>query len=120
MLNYKLKPVYDYQINPCKHFMKSLNQLEVHNDQHVDQVISSMGHITLKNMAKHNVTILFASETGRAETFANNLGKLFCNTFNSNVVCMDQYKHEDLNRERCVLVVASTSGNGEAPVNGEV
>ena len=69
---------------------------------------------------RHKVTILFASESGRAETFANLLNALFLNAFNSRVVCMKQYKLEDLEHEKCLLIVTSTAGNGEAPENGEV
>ena len=69
---------------------------------------------------RHKITILYASETGKAEAFAYTLHELFLNAFNSKVVCMDQYKLDQLENEKCIFVVASTSGNGEAPENGEV
>lgn len=69
---------------------------------------------------RHKVTILFASETGRSETFANSLKELFLYAFDPRVICMDEYNLEELPKEECLMVVASTFGNGDAPDNGKV
>ena len=72
-------------------------------------------------MAKrYKVTILYATETGKAESFAKLLNKLFFNAFDSKVIPMDQYNFHDILNEQCVLIVASTFGNGDAPAMGEV
>ena len=72
-------------------------------------------------MSKRNkVTVLYATETGKSETYAHKLNKLFLHAFDSRVVCMEDYNFLDIENERCVLVVASTFGNGEAPDNGQV
>ena len=66
------------------------------------------------------MTILYATETGKSETFAKSLNNLFLKEFDSKVVCMEDYNIREIGNEQCVLIVASTFGNGDAPENGEV
>nr|3HR4_A Chain A, Nitric oxide synthase, inducible [Homo sapiens]3HR4_C Chain C, Nitric oxide synthase, inducible [Homo sapiens]3HR4_E Chain E, Nitric oxide synthase, inducible [Homo sapiens]3HR4_G Chain G, Nitric oxide synthase, inducible [Homo sapiens] len=73
-----------------------------------------------KTMASRvRVTILFATETGKSEALAWDLGALFSCAFNPKVVCMDKYRLSCLEEERLLLVVTSTFGNGDCPGNGE-
>nr|XP_040126462.1 nitric oxide synthase, inducible [Ictidomys tridecemlineatus] len=65
------------------------------------------------------VTILFATETGKSEALAQDLGTLFSCAFNPKVLCMDEYSLSDMEQERLLLVVTSTFGNGDAPGNGQ-
>lgn len=65
-------------------------------------------------------TILYATETGKSETFAHKLSKLMHMSFFVNVKCMEDYNFDDLANESFLLIVASTFGNGEAPDNGKV
>ena len=75
----------------------------------------------LKAMKKrHKATIVYATETGKSEKFANILNEIFLFAFDSRVVCMEDYDMEGLSREDCIMVVTSTFGNGEAPDNGRV
>ncbi|XP_066268552.1 nitric oxide synthase 1-like [Branchiostoma lanceolatum] len=64
-------------------------------------------------------TILFASQTGKAETFSNSLCDLYKHAFDAKVVCMDEYDMAQLNKEQLVVIVTSTFGNGDPPDNGE-
>ncbi|KAK2111535.1 Nitric oxide synthase, inducible [Saguinus oedipus] len=73
-----------------------------------------------KTMASRvGVTILFATETGKSEALAWDLGALFSCAFNPKVLCMDKYRLSCLEEERLLLVVTSTFGNGDCPSNGE-
>ncbi|KAL8578716.1 hypothetical protein ACOMHN_045704 [Nucella lapillus] len=65
-------------------------------------------------------TILYATETGKSERFANTLCEIFKHAFDAKVVCMDSYDVISLEHESLVLVVTSTFGNGDPPENGEV
>ncbi|XP_012944811.1 nitric oxide synthase, inducible-like [Aplysia californica] len=77
-------------------------------------------HLWSKTLAQRVMcTILFASETGRSESFADNLYDMCKPYFNAKVVCMKDYMVSDLCNESLLLVVTSTFGNGDPPVNGQ-
>ena len=72
-------------------------------------------------MAKRQkAIILYATETGKAENYAQILGDLFSHAFDPKVICMSDFNLHELEYEQLVLIVTSTFGNGEAPSNGEV
>ena len=58
--------------------------------------------------------------TGKSKAFAHLLNEVFLHGFDSKVICMEDYRVTDIENEQCVLVVASTFGNGEPPDNGQV
>ncbi|XP_047145912.1 nitric oxide synthase 1 isoform X2 [Hydra vulgaris] len=116
MLNYKLKPAYEYQADAWMSQLSTNNHKFKKNSNLVKLATNMTSHLVTKCQ---KITILYASETGRAESFAYNLQELLQNAFNSKVVCMDQYDFEDFKNENCIFVVASTTGNGEGPENGQ-
>ncbi|XP_047145404.1 nitric oxide synthase 1 isoform X3 [Hydra vulgaris] len=119
MLNYKLKPAYEYQAVAWVNY-KSQTSANKHTFKKISNLVKLATNMMSNAITKrHKITILYASETGRAESFAYNLQELFRNGFNSKVICMDQYDFEDFKNEKCIFVVASTTGNGEAPENGQ-
>jgi sulfite reductase alpha subunit-like flavoprotein len=65
-------------------------------------------------------TILYATETGKSETFAQKLKKLLNLSFYVEIKCMDEYEFENLHKESLLILVTSTFGNGEPPDNGKV
>uniref|UniRef100_A0A8B9LBP6 Nitric oxide synthase, inducible n=1 Tax=Astyanax mexicanus TaxID=7994 RepID=A0A8B9LBP6_ASTMX len=65
-------------------------------------------------------TILYATETGKSQTFAKKLKSMLSCAFNPRLLCMEDYRFGDLEKERLLIVVTSTFGNGESPGNGEV
>ena len=68
---------------------------------------------------RHKITILYATETGKSETFAGKLNEMLKLVFNSKVVCMQDYVFANLSTEECLIIITSTFGNGEAPDNGK-
>ena len=58
--------------------------------------------------------------TGKSKAFAHLLNEVFLHGFDSKVFCLEDYRVTDIENEQCVLVVASTFGNGEPPDNGQV
>ncbi len=71
-------------------------------------------------MAKRvRATIIYATETGKSETFAKQLAKLVHFSFFVNVKFMEDYDFDGIEKESLLLVVTSTFGNGEAPDNGK-
>uniref|UniRef100_UPI00398EFA45 nitric oxide synthase, inducible-like n=1 Tax=Pristiophorus japonicus TaxID=55135 RepID=UPI00398EFA45 len=124
MLNYILSPFYYYQIDAWKtHVWHDESRRPKKNEIKFKQLaLASLFTSVLmqKTMAKRTkATILYATETGKSETFAKKLCTLFNGAFNAKVVCMDDYDLSDLAKESLVLVVASTFGNGDSPGNGE-
>lgn len=65
-------------------------------------------------------TILFATETGKSERFANKLAQAFSYAFNVHLMSMSDYDLASLEHEALLLIVTSTFGNGDPPENGEL
>ena len=65
------------------------------------------------------VTVIYASETGKAERYAKSLFEIFKCGFNARVFSAEQYRFSELEEEELLIVVASTFGNGEPPENGK-
>uniref|UniRef100_A0A8C6ETK8 Nitric oxide synthase n=2 Tax=Marmota marmota marmota TaxID=9994 RepID=A0A8C6ETK8_MARMA len=124
MLNYILSPFYYYQVEPWK---THVWQDEKHRPRRREIRFKVLGKAVLfasmlirKTMSSRvRVTILFATETGKSEALAQDLGTLFSCAFNPKVLCMDEYSLSDMEQERLLLVVTSTFGNGDAPGNGQ-
>ncbi|KAG8450726.1 hypothetical protein GDO86_003122 [Hymenochirus boettgeri] len=124
MLNYILTPFYFYQIDAWKtHVWHDENRKPKKKEFKFSVVAKAVlfASVLLKKTmdSRTKVTILYATETGKSETFAKNLQTLFSYAFNTKVICMDDYDIKQLEKERLLLVVTSTFGNGDCPGNGE-
>ncbi|KAK2574222.1 Nitric oxide synthase [Acropora cervicornis] len=97
MLNYVLKPSYEYQPNPWTVY-------SVHGETKKKMSFKSVARNVLSKRTK--ATILFATETGRSERFAWNLAKVLSHIFD--VLCMDEYEYRRLVHEKLLFVVTST------------
>uniref|UniRef100_A0A2K5S104 Nitric oxide synthase 3 n=1 Tax=Cebus imitator TaxID=2715852 RepID=A0A2K5S104_CEBIM len=122
MVNYFLSPAFRYQPDPWKGsaakgtgITRKKTFKEVANAVKISA--SLMGTVMAKRV---KATILYGSETGRAQGYAQQLGRLFRKAFDPRVLCMDEYDVVSLEHETLVLVVTSTFGNGDPPENGEV
>ena len=68
---------------------------------------------------KSGVTVLWASQTGNAEEFAQSVAKqLESEKHDVSLCAMDQYDLSRLGSERSLLLVTSTFGDGDPPDNG--
>lgn len=124
MLRYDLKPSYEYQSDPWRTFdLRSKDGSSPRlrrNFREVAKAVKFSAKLMVGALAKrHKVTILYATETGKSEGFANILHQLFLNAFDPKVIRMDDYSFKELENEECVIFVVSTFGNGEAPDNGK-
>ncbi|XP_018101804.1 nitric oxide synthase, inducible [Xenopus laevis] len=124
MLNYILSPFYYYQIDAWKtHVWQDENRKPKKKEFKFSVVAKSVlfaSSLLKKTVAaRTKVTILYATETGKSETFAKKLQELFSYAFNAKVLCMDDYNIRNLENETLLLVVTSTFGNGDCPGNGE-
>ncbi|CAG0903371.1 unnamed protein product [Darwinula stevensoni] len=128
MALYHLSPSFEYQIPPWKSHVwqrgrnalgspSSRRKLTFREIARAVRFSSMMYKQALLRRIK--ATILFASETGRSERFASKLTSLFAQAFNSQIYCMSDYNIADLKHESLVLVVTSTTGNGDPPESGE-
>ncbi|XP_037078549.1 nitric oxide synthase-like protein [Pollicipes pollicipes] len=128
MSRYIVKPTYSYQIAAWKtHAWKKRDanggvrkqQRKFHFKEIAGavQFASQLFGEALSRRIK--ATILYATETGKSETYANMLGQVFSHAFNAQVICMDDYDIVDLEHEGLLIVVTSTFGNGDPPENGE-
>ncbi|XP_051848310.1 nitric oxide synthase, inducible isoform X1 [Antechinus flavipes] len=124
MLNYILSPFYYYQVEAWKTHVwhdekKRPKKREIKLKVLIKAVFFASVLMRKTMAARIKVTVLFATETGKSETLARDLGDLFSCAFASKVLCMDEYKLSDLEKEKLLLVVTSTFGNGDSPGNGE-
>ncbi|XP_076368932.1 nitric oxide synthase, inducible-like isoform X2 [Tachypleus tridentatus] len=122
MLNYILKPSYEYQEKAWKEFdWKRISSVALkYKFSSVAKAMWFYCCLMVKvRMNRIRATILYASETGKAETFAIRLGRLLENSFNTTVICMEDYNVENLTQESLFIVVCSTFGNGDPPHNGK-
>ncbi|KAG8182789.1 hypothetical protein JTE90_018662 [Oedothorax gibbosus] len=130
LLNYNLKPSYEYQDPPWKtHIWEKDREGSGHGPRtpsrkfrfkevaRAVKFTSNLFGMALSRRIK--ATILFATETGRSEQYAKMLGDIFSHAFNANVICMIDYDIINLEHETLLLVVTSTFGNGDPPENGE-
>ncbi|CAG0892944.1 unnamed protein product, partial [Darwinula stevensoni] len=124
MALYHLSPSFEYQIPAWKtHGKVALGPSNSRRKFTFREVAVSVWFASkLYIQALHRrikATILYASETGRSERFASKLSSLFAHAFNAHVFRMSDYKIVDLEHESLVLVVTSTTGNGDPPESGE-
>ncbi|KAK6625189.1 hypothetical protein RUM43_005480 [Polyplax serrata] len=125
---YHLKPSYDYQEpawrthvwekdrDVCKVPRKPGRKFHF---KQLARAVKFTSRLFGKALSKRiKATILYATETGKSETFSKTLFELFGHAFNAQVYRMDTYDISNLEHEALVLVVASTSGNGDPPENG--
>ncbi|CAL1272101.1 unnamed protein product [Larinioides sclopetarius] len=130
LLNYCLKPSYEYQDPPWKtHVWEKDREISGNGPRtpsrkfrfkEIARAVKFTSNLFGKALSRRiKATILFATETGRSENYAKMLGEIFSHAFNANVVCMTDYDIIDLEHETLLLVVTSTFGNGDPPENGE-
>ncbi|MEE6468760.1 hypothetical protein FKM82_008371 [Ascaphus truei] len=125
MLNYILSPFYYYQLDAWKtHVWQDENRRpkkkELVKFSVLAKAVLFASTLMVKSMAaRTKATILYATETGKSETFAKKLHTLFNCAFNTKVLCMDEYNISKVEEETLLLVVTSTFGNGDCPGNGE-
>ncbi|XP_032236183.1 nitric oxide synthase, brain isoform X2 [Nematostella vectensis] len=124
MLNYMLKPSYEYQDDPWKHY--KITTAESNSDRkklsfkEVAKAVKFSANLMGKAMAKRTkAIILYATETGKSESYARMLADLFLHAFDPKVMRMDEYPHPEMENEQLILIVTSTFGNGDPPENGE-
>ncbi|XP_040211347.1 nitric oxide synthase, endothelial isoform X2 [Rana temporaria] len=123
MVNYHLSPSFLYQPDPWKYHIWKGSQSTITRKRTFKEVANAVkfsAKLMGKAMARRvKATILYATETGRSETYAHKLCNIFAHAFDPKVICMDQYDTISLEHETLVLVVTSTFGNGDPPENGE-
>ncbi|XP_049785916.1 nitric oxide synthase, salivary gland-like [Schistocerca cancellata] len=128
MAMYLLKPSYDYQDPAWKsHVWKSCAYNRImskpsrrFNFKQIARVALFSSKLFVRVLsARIKATILYATETGRSETFAKKLGDIFGHVFNVQVCCMDDYDMNNIEQETLILIVTSTFGNGDPPENGK-
>ncbi|CAL1539173.1 unnamed protein product [Lymnaea stagnalis] len=130
MLLYKLKPSYEYQVYAWKtHVWKKDRNKPKTTDKpkrkfgfkELARAVKFSARLMGKALARRvKCTILYATETGKSERFANTLCEIFKHAFDAKALCMEDYDVSSLEHESLVLVVTSTFGNGEPPENGLV
>ncbi|NXA50878.1 NOS2 protein, partial [Nothocercus julius] len=125
MLNYVLTPFFYYQVDAWKTHVwhdetRRPKKKEIKLSILVKAVLFASSLMRKTMAARPKVTVIYATETGKSETLASNLCSLFSCAFNTRILCMDEYKICDLEKETLLLVVTSTFGNGDSPNNGKV
>lgn len=67
---------------------------------------------------KERVLVLYASQSGNSEALAEDFGEQLTNNgFEAPVLPMDEFAAEDLAKEKTLLIISSTWGEGDPPDN---
>ncbi|KAL4224321.1 Nitric oxide synthase [Mactra antiquata] len=130
MLTYKLKPSYEYQVDAWKTHIwkKDRERTRSISDKprrkigfrELARAVKFSAKLMGKALARRvKCVILYATETGKSESFAKILCQIFKHAFDAKVVCMEDYDVSELEHEQLVLIVTSTFGNGDPPEKGE-
>ncbi|KAI5626091.1 nitric oxide synthase 2a, inducible isoform X1, partial [Silurus asotus] len=126
MISYILSPFYYYQPDPWLTYVwkdktKGLKKRKRISFKALTKAVV-FSQILMQSALKKRVscTILYATETGKSQTFAKKLKAMLSCAFNTRILCMEDYSFQDLKNERLMMVVTSTFGNGDPPGNGEV
>ncbi|XP_038059438.1 nitric oxide synthase, brain-like isoform X2 [Patiria miniata] len=129
MLNYQLKPSYEYQDAAWTNYVWKVKDVSADAQKtrrrrrtfkEVAKAVKFSAKLMGKALAKRfKATILYATETGRSEKYAKSLCEIFKHAFDAKVMCMEEYDVVHLEHETLLLLVTSTFGNGDAPENGE-
>lgn len=127
MALYYLKPSYEYQEPAWKthQWQKSkpiTGKRPINRKFHFKQIARAVKFTSKlfgRALSKRiKATVLYATETGKSEQFAKELGVIFGHAFNAQVHCMADYDITSIEHEALLLVVTSTFGNGDPPENG--
>ncbi|XP_045491293.1 nitric oxide synthase-like protein [Colias croceus] len=127
MALYYLRPAYEYQEPAWKthQWQKSkpiTGKRPINRKFHFKQIARAVKFTSKlfgRALSKRiKATVLFATETGKSEQYAKELGVIFGHAFNAQVHCMSDYDITCIEHEALLLVVTSTFGNGDPPENG--
>ncbi|XP_057207744.1 nitric oxide synthase 2b, inducible [Triplophysa rosa] len=123
MLNYILSPFFYYQPEPwLTHKWKNEREKARRHRVSFRGLIRAVlfSQMLIKSALAKRVccTVLYATETGKSQTFAKKLSSMLNCAFNSRLVCMEDYNISELEKESLLMVVTSTFGNGDCPGNG--
>lgn len=120
MMNYHLKPSFDYQEPAWKSYTWSKVALK-YTLRSVVQAVIWCSNLNSKIVERRiKVTILYATETGKSEMFADKLELKLSPFFKVEKLRMDEYEtNSRLDKEKLLFIVASTFGNGDPPDNGK-
>ena len=126
MLNYILKPSYEYQESPFKNYVwkdelaADARVRSKRTFRDIARAVKFSTKLMRKALSKRvKCTILYATETGKSERYAKCLVEIFKNAFDPKLFRMDEYDVANLENETLLLIVTSTFGNGDSPENGE-
>ncbi|XP_038050616.1 nitric oxide synthase, brain-like isoform X2 [Patiria miniata] len=123
MLYYSVKPSFDYQANPWLAKRNGAAKSAMRKGVTFKGAAVAVKYFAhkMKEALKQRfkATILYATETGRSKQYAERINRMFSCTFDSRVLCMEDYDVVELETETLILIITSTFGNGEPPENGE-
>ncbi|RWS11815.1 nitric oxide synthase: inducible-like protein [Dinothrombium tinctorium] len=120
MLNYSLKPSFEYQEKAWSTYQWVQSTIELKYSFKTVARVAMYSSILMGQILRKRVkaTLLYATETGKSEKFAHKLSKIMQRNFYVKLQCMDSYRIEWLKQETLLIVITSTFGNGESPENG--
>lgn len=121
MINYKLKPSFEYQDKAWRTYRYESNvKLKTHFRSAVLAVQWTLDCRRQMLSKRPTIRVLFASETGKSKEFAQRFVSSLESLVRCEAIQMDEYDLTTLAKEEFLVIVCSTFGSGQPPENGEV
>ncbi|XP_063856341.1 nitric oxide synthase, salivary gland-like [Scylla paramamosain] len=123
---YYLKPAYEYQEPAWEDFARYNRGTAILSPSQLFRKVALTvlfaSSLYRKALARRlRVTILYATETGRSQLYAHNLSQALKRYFNPEVMNMKDFPVNETSFEghTVMLLLASTTGDGDPPLDGE-
>ncbi|CAF0860268.1 unnamed protein product [Brachionus calyciflorus] len=114
MLNYVVKPYFEYQEMP------KLQKKIIKFKTLIRCIKPFLTNFRSKIQNRPKCSIYYASQTGKAKDFSNKVFNLYNKSFNTKVMPLNELNLERINDAELILIIASTTGDGESPSNGKI
>lgn len=121
MLNYRLRPSFEYQDKAWRTYRRAVRVQLRTSFRSAVQAIRWTNRCQRRMLDQRpTLRLLFASETGKSEEFAQRFEQAMDGLLRCQAQPMDEYEAAQLTSDKLLVLICSTFGSGQPPDNGQV